>query len=84
MPKTKPMPKKSVARPPTDTMSIWDATEEEFELFPDEIELGVSAPATNRHQPDVTHLEHRMVQVESALTQIVSMLENLRNPSEDQ
>eukprot|EP00435_Cladocopium_sp_Y103_P052412 s757_g16.t1 len=80
--KAKAMPKK-IPHPPAEQMSIWDAEEEEFELFPDEIETGMSV-APEPVSQDVSHLETRMLHMENALTQIMGMLENIQPAAERQ
>ena len=80
--KAKPLPKKKTAIPPAEQVTVWEADEEEFELYPGEIEMGMSAIGTECNQPEVIQLEHRMQQVETTLSHIVHLLENLQQGSE--
>jgi hypothetical protein len=80
--KAKPMPKKKTTAPPAEQVTAWDADEEESELYPGEIEMGMSAMGTEGNQQEVVQLEHRMQQVETTLSQIVHLLENLQQGSE--
>ena len=82
--KAKTMPKKKTTAPPAEQVAVWDAAEEEFELYPDEIEMGLSAIGTEGNQQEVIQLEHRMQHVETTLSQIVNLLENLQQGSEQQ
>ena len=82
--KAKPMPKKMMMPVPTDTGSVWDTTEEDFEIFTDELDLGMSAGIPTAQQADVSQLEHRVLSVETTLSQIVALLENLQTPTEPQ
>ena len=70
--KAKPMPEKMTMPPPTEAMSVWNASEEDFEIFPDEGDLNLSAVAPSGVRAEVSQLEDRMLQVETALSQIVS------------
>ncbi|CAL1130741.1 unnamed protein product, partial [Cladocopium goreaui] len=78
-PKAKAWPKK-LAQPPNETIPVWDATEmEEFEMYGDEIEAGMSVvAATEGPSPNVAQLEARMLSMENALSQILLALENIQ------
>lgn len=82
--KAKPMPKKMMMPPHTETGSVWDTTEEDFEIFTDDLDLGMNAGLPAVQQTDVSHLEHRVLSVETTLSQIVALLENLQTPTEPQ
>jgi len=84
-PKAKAWPKK-LARPPNDVISVWDADEtEEFEVYGDEIEAGMSvAAASEGPNSNVAHLETRMLSMENALSQILLMLETIQPATEPQ
>ena len=84
-PKAKTWPKK-LAQPPNETISVWDADEmEEFEMYGDEIEAGMSVvAATEGPSPNVAHLEARMLSMENALSQILLALENIQPATEPQ
>ena len=69
-------------QPPTETTSVWDATEEEYEIFTEEAEMGLSVAAPEGNNPDISHLEHRMLHVETTLSQIITLLENIQPNAE--
>ena len=75
-PKAKVMPKKT-PQPQAEAISVWDAAEEEeFEMFGDEIDAGMSvAVASEITGPKATHLEGRMAVLENAVSQILTLLE---------
>ena len=81
MTKAKAMPKRAM-QPPTETTSVWDATEEEYEIFTEEAEMGLSVAAPEGNNPDISHLEHRMLHVETTLSQIITLLENIQPNAE--
>ncbi|CAL1155270.1 unnamed protein product [Cladocopium goreaui] len=83
--KAKAWPQK-LAQPPNETISVWDATEmEEFEMYGDEIEAGMSVvAATEGPSPNVAQLEARMLSMENALSQILLALENIQPATEPQ
>ena len=70
------MPKKT-PQPQAEAISVWDAAEEEeFEMFGDEIDAGMSvAVASEITGPNATHLEGRMAVLENAVSQILTLLE---------
>jgi hypothetical protein len=78
MTKAKAMPKRAM-QPPVEATSVWDATEEEYEIFTEEAEMGLSVAAPEGNNPDVSHLEHRM---ETTLSQIITLLENIQPNAE--
>lgn len=81
--KAKAMPKKAI-QPPIEATSVWDATEEEYEIFTEEAEMGLSVAGPEGNNPDVSHLEHRMLHVETTLSQIITLLENIQPNAEQQ
>jgi len=82
--KAKAMPKMT-PQPQIEAPSVWDMTEEEFEIFAaEEAEMALSVAAPEGNNPDVSHLEHRMLQVETTLSQIITLLENVQPRAEQQ
>ena len=81
MTKAKAMPKRAM-QPPVEATSVWDAKEEEYEIFTEEAEMGLSVAAPEGNNPDVSHLEHRMLHVETTLSQIITLLENIQPNAE--